>query len=218
MNLRTRIKFCGMRRVEDALAASALGVDAVGIVLTQKSIRFVELDAAARIRAALPPLVCAVALFMDDDPGWIGEALAAVRPALVQFHGVETAEDCIRHGLPYVKAVPMGGGLDVHAVISAHPAACAFLLDGHRAGEQGGGGRRFDWSAFPSGVDRPLMLAGGLTCDNVAAAVRQARPYAVDVSSGIESAPGIKDAAKMRRFAAEVARANGDFRVGSENR
>ncbi|MEO8803856.1 MAG: phosphoribosylanthranilate isomerase [Rudaea sp.] len=201
---RVRIKFCGMTRAADAHAAVALGVDAIGLVLTRQSRRFVGLGLAVEIRGALPPFVAAVALFMNDDQGWIRECIDAIAPDLLQFHGSEGAAQCTCYDRPYLKAVAMGGGENPDAVIAQHPDAVGFLLDGHAAGESGGSGREFDWALAPRELRQPLILAGGLTCDNVAAAIRTARPYAVDVSSGIESAPGIKDAEKMRRFVEAV--------------
>ncbi len=211
-NSRTRIKFCGIIRIEDAQAAVALGVDAIGLVLTRKSQRFAGIERARAIRASLPPFVAAVALFMDDDPEWIAQAIDAVAPDLLQFHGDESVAECERYGRRYLKALAMDGGLDVATAIAAHPHAAGFVLDGHAAGAPGGSGRTFDWTRIPADLGRPILLAGGLTCDNVGAAIRAVRPYAVDVSSGIEaggieSAPGIKDVEKMRRFADEVARA-----------
>jgi phosphoribosylanthranilate isomerase len=201
---RIRVKFCGMTRSADALAAAALGVDAIGLVLTRSSPRFAGIDNARAIRRALPPFVTAVALFMDDDPAFVAEAITTIRPDLLQFHGSEAAPDCVRYGLAYLKAVPMGGGSDWRAVVAAHPQAAAFLFDGNAAGEQGGSGRRFDWSLLPADASAPVILAGGLTAENVGEAIRAARPYAVDVSGGIESSPGVKDAEKMRRFIAAV--------------
>ncbi|WP_347259972.1 phosphoribosylanthranilate isomerase [Rudaea sp.] len=199
-NLRTRIKFCGMTRIEDVHAAIALGVDAIGVVLTDRSKRFAGIERAVEIRMLLPPFVDLVALFMDDMPGFIAEAVAAVQPDLLQFHGIETAEECVRYRVPYLKAVAMGGGVDPIEVVRAHPAAAGFLLDGHAAGEQGGSGKSFDWSTAVRAFAKPVVLAGGLNAGNVGAAIRAVRPYAVDVSSGIESAPGIKDAARLRAF------------------
>ncbi|HSE11233.1 MAG TPA: phosphoribosylanthranilate isomerase [Rudaea sp.] len=218
---RVRVKFCGMTRSEDALAAARLGVDAIGLVLTRRSKRFAGVENARDIRRALPPFVAAVTLFMDDAPAFIAEVIATVRPDFLQFHGSEEAPDCVRYGLPYLKAVPMGrspgaakamdgrerpmgDGGDWRAVVAAHPQAAGFLFDGNAAGEQGGSGRRFDWSQLPARLSTPVILAGGLTPENVGEAIRAARPYAVDVSSGIESAPGAKDVEKMRRFVAAV--------------
>jgi phosphoribosylanthranilate isomerase len=201
---RVRVKFCGFTRREDALAAAALGVDAIGLVLTRRSKRFAGIGNARDIRRALPPFVTVVTLFMDDEPAFIAEAIAAVRPDLLQFHGSEQAPDCVRYGLPYLKAVAMGQGGDWRAVVAAHPQAAGFLFDGNAAGEQGGSGKRFDWAQLPASMSAPMILAGGLTPENVGEAIRAAHPYAVDVSSGIESEPGVKDAEKMRRFVAAV--------------
>jgi phosphoribosylanthranilate isomerase len=200
---RTRIKFCGMTRIDDALAAVELGVDAIGVVLTSVSKRCVTIEQARAIRRSLPPFVAAVTLFMDDDVGFVAEAVSTIAPDLIQFHGSETAADCVRYGRPYLKSVAMGGG-DWRGVIAAHAPAAGFLLDGHAAGEQGGSGKTFDWSAAPAAIGKPILLAGGLTPDNVGAAIRTIKPWAVDVSSGIESAPGLKDMGRMRRFIAAV--------------
>jgi len=207
---RVRVKFCGFTRRDDALAASALGVDAIGLVLTTRSKRFAGIANARDIRRALPPFVAVVTLFMDDEPAFIAEVIATVRPDLLQFHGSEEAPDCVRYGVPYLKAVAMGGGggVDGRAVVAAHPRAAGFLFDGNAAGEQGGSGKRFDWSQLPAGLSSPVILAGGLTPENVGDAIRAAQPYAVDVSSGIESAPGVKDLERMRRFVAAVRSGN----------
>jgi phosphoribosylanthranilate isomerase len=218
---RVRVKFCGFTRREDALAASALGVDAIGMVLTTRSKRFAGIANARDIRHALPLFVSVVTLFMDDEPAFIAEVIATVRPDLLQFHGSEEAPDCVRYGLPYLKAVPMGRSPsaakaadgrelpmgsddDWRAVVKAHPQAAGFLFDGNVAGEQGGSGKLFDWAQLPGSLSAPMILAGGLTPENVGEAIRAARPYAVDVASGIESTPGVKDLEKMRRFVAAV--------------
>jgi phosphoribosylanthranilate isomerase len=204
MNIpRTRVKYCGITRVADALAAAALGVDAIGVVLTPQSKRFAGIERAREIRAVLPPFVAMVALFMDDDPHFVAEAVAAIAPHLLQFHGSEAAPDCVRYAVPYLKAVAMGGdslGDGWRQTIAAHPQAAGFLFDAHTDGGQGGSGRVFDWSRISAAVDKRVILAGGLTPENVGTAVRTVRPYAVDVSSGIESAPGVKDLEKMQRF------------------
>ncbi|MBS0556834.1 MAG: phosphoribosylanthranilate isomerase [Proteobacteria bacterium] len=204
---RVRIKFCGITRIEDAVTACALGVDAIGLVLTPRSRRCIAPLAAREIRRALPPFVAAVALFMDDEPGFIADAVATVQPDLLQFHGGETQDECLRLDVPYLKAIAMGGG-DPAAQLHEHAAAVGFVFDAHAPGMPGGAGNVFDWSRFPRDLARPAILAGGLTCDNVGAAIRAVRPFAVDVSSAIESAPGIKDAEKMRRFVDEVERAS----------
>jgi phosphoribosylanthranilate isomerase len=201
MSTRARIKFCGITRIEDAVAAAALGVDAIGLVLTPRSRRCLAPARARTIRDAVPPFVTVVTLFHDDDPAFVAEAIAVVAPDILQFHGSEDAADCVRYGRPYMKAVAMfGGDGDLDGVVAAHPHAAAFLLDSHAKGGQGGSGRTFDWSLAPKEFGRPLVLAGGLTPENVGAAIRTVQPYAVDLASGIESAPGIKDVDKMRRF------------------
>jgi phosphoribosylanthranilate isomerase len=198
-----------LTRVDDALAAAALGVDAIGVVLTRRSRRVVDIDRARDIFRALPPFVTTVALFMDDEPAFVAAAVTSISPHLVQFHGSETAADCVRYGRPYLKSVamglgPEGRGEDWLSLVAAHPQAAGFLFDGHAVGEAGGTGRTFDWSSLPATIGKPIILAGGLDGGNVGAAVRQARPFAVDVSSGIEAEPGVKDADKMRRFIAAV--------------
>ena len=201
---RTRIKFCGLTRAEDVRVAAELGVDAIGFVLTKKSLRFIEPVQARALRDALPPFVSAVALFMDDDAAWIEQAIAVMRPDLLQFHGIETASFAERFDRPYLKAVPMGSMVDLVAFAEAHPRASGFLLDSHAPGAAGGSGEAFDWTRVPRDFARPLVLAGGLDANNVVQAITMARSDAVDVSSGIESASGIKDASKMRAFVAAV--------------
>lgn len=194
-----RIKFCGLTRVEDVRVAVGLGVDAIGFVFARSSRRFVEPAQARLLREALPPFVSAVALFMDDEPEWIEQVVAAVRPDLLQFHGEETPPFAARFARPYLKAVPMASPDEAAAYAGRYDDAVGFLLDSHGRGGAGGSGTAFDWSAVPP-LPRPIVLAGGLDAGNVAQAIAQVAPYAVDVSSGIESAPGVKDAAKMRAF------------------
>lgn len=207
---RTRIKFCGMTRVEDAVQAARLGVDAIGLVFTRRSPRFVEPEQARVIVAALPPLIGVVALFMDDAAEWVHEVEQAVRPQALQFHGSEDDAFCSGFATPHLKAIAMGSEGDVRARVSAHPHASGFLLDGHAAGMQGGRGQGFDWSRIPHDMQHPLILAGGIGIDNVAAAIGRVRPWAVDVSSGIESSPGVKDATKMAAFVAAVRKADAE--------
>lgn len=205
---RTRIKFCGMTRVGDAALAACLGVDAIGIVFAQCSPRCVEAERACAIVAALPPWVDVVALFMDDEAQWIREVERRVRPHWLQFHGAEPDAFCAGFATPYVKSIAMDSTDAVGARLDAHPHARAFLFDGHAPGTQGGRGQAFDWSRIPGDVPRPWILAGGLDAGNVAEAIRRVRPWAVDVSSGIESAPGVKDAAAMSAFVAAVREAD----------
>jgi phosphoribosylanthranilate isomerase len=202
----TRIKCCGMTRVEDALLAARLGADAIGLIFTARSRRRLAIEQARLIRQALPPFVDAVALFMDDAADLVREVIAHVQPDLLQFHGGESDDWCAQFDQRYLKAIAMGEGAAALARLHDYPRASGLLLDGHGLGEAGGSGQAFDWSLMPAELDQPLILAGGLTPDNVAAAVRIARPWAVDVSSGVELAPGIKDAARLRDFIAAVRR------------
>ena len=209
MSRRTRIKFCGLTRPGDVRLAGELGVDALGFIFVPGSRRALEPVQAAALRDAVPPLVQVVALFMDAEEAFVRTSIRALRPTLLQFHGGEDAAFCERFGLPYVKTLAMGeGARAAERLASRYPSTEVFLLDGHRAGEQGGQGARFDWSDLPA-LPKPWLLAGGLTPDNVFEAVRQARPFGVDVSSGIESAPGQKDGERMHRFVEEVRRADG---------
>jgi phosphoribosylanthranilate isomerase len=203
----TRIKCCGMTRMEDALLAAQYGADAIGVIFTARSRRRVDIADAQAICAALPPFVSTVALFMDDEPAYVREVLREVQPDLLQFHGDESDEWCAQFGHRYLKAIAMGEGAAALPRLRAYPRAAGLLLDGHGLGEAGGSGKAFDWSLMPADLAQPLILAGGLTADNVAHAVRVARPWAVDVSSGIESAPGIKDPAKMHTFIEAVRQA-----------
>ncbi|MDE2156601.1 MAG: phosphoribosylanthranilate isomerase [Xanthomonadaceae bacterium] len=200
----TRIKCCGMTRVEDALLAARFGADAIGLVFTARSKRQVGLSLARMIRQSLPPMVAAVALFMDDEAALVREVIDVVQPELLQFHGQEDDEWCAQFGRRYVKTIAMGEGAAASARLHAYPRAAGLLLDGHGLGEAGGSGLAFDWSRMPTGLAQPLILAGGLTADNIAGAIRTAQPWAVDVASGIEASPGIKDAAKMAAFIAAV--------------
>jgi len=202
--VRTRIKFCGITRVDDARRGAELGIDAIGFVFTRASQRFVGISQARTIRAELPPFVTAVALFMDDEPGWIEEVVSSVQPDLLQFHGAETDRFAASFARPYIKAVPMASVADAARHVAEFPNASGFLLDSHERGARGGTGRTFDWARAPSSGGHEYVLAGGLTAQNVAQAIAAVRPYGVDVSSGIESAPGIKDQAKMRAFVAAV--------------
>ncbi|RNF85182.1 phosphoribosylanthranilate isomerase [Montanilutibacter psychrotolerans] len=208
--LRTRIKFCGLTRAEDVHLACALGVDAVGFVFAARSRRRLAVDQARALRDALAPLVDAVVLFMDNDADEVRDVVHHVRPSLLQFHGDEDDAFCRGFGVPYIKAVAMGGdaSADAAALEAQYPAATGFLLDSHARGESGGSGLAFDWARIPQAMHKPFLLAGGLSPDNVFDAVRATRPWGVDVSSGIESAPGIKDGARMRRFVEEVCRAD----------
>lgn len=198
---------CGITRVEDALLACELGADAIGLVMTPSSPRCVSIERARAIRDVLPAFVDAVVLTHGLAAGRVREIVAGVRPDLVQFHGLEDAAFCESFGVRYMKAIGMAGDLDVRAIAGEHVHAAGFVLDGHPPGQQGGQGRTFDWSRIPRDLGRPIILAGGLNADNVGDAIRSVRPWAVDLASGVESSPGIKDPAKMHDFFAAVAAA-----------
>jgi phosphoribosylanthranilate isomerase len=210
---RTRIKFCGLTRPGDVRLASELGVDAVGFVFAEKSPRRLKPEEARAMRHALAPLVDAVALFMDNPQEEVREVVRQVRPSLLQFHGSEDDAFCRAFGVPYMKAVAMGGNSspeDAAALHRRYPGAAGFLFDSHGDGESGGSGRAFDWSRLPGGMQKPFVLAGGLTPENVFRAICDTMPWGVDVSSGIEVSPGVKDGDRMRRFVEEVRRADCD--------
>jgi phosphoribosylanthranilate isomerase len=202
----TRIKCCGMTRMEDALLATRLGADAIGLVFAERSPRRLALEQARLIREALPPFITAVALFMDNDVEQVREVIRVVKPDMLQFHGQESDTWCMQFGQRYLKSIAMGEGAAALARLRDYPGAAGLLLDGHGLGEAGGSGQTFDWAQMPTGLSQPLILAGGLTADNVAKALRLAKPWAVDVASGIEMSPGLKDAAKMAAFIAAVRR------------
>ncbi|MDT8452993.1 MAG: phosphoribosylanthranilate isomerase [Gammaproteobacteria bacterium] len=204
----TRVKVCGITRTEDALHAAAEGVDAIGLVFYPKSPRFVSAGQAADICRRLPAFVTSVALFKDADAETVHKVLEQVPVDLLQFHGSESAEYCRQFGRPYIKALGMAGESTVPKRVEAYHDARGLLLDGHAPGAAGGGGESFEWSLIPVDVDYPLILAGGLDATNVAEAIRIVRPYAVDVSSGVESGRGIKDAALVTAFMNRVRQAN----------
>jgi phosphoribosylanthranilate isomerase len=205
--MRTRVKICGITRPGDAVAAADAGADAIGLVFYPPSPRFLSVERALEIRAALPPFVQAVALFVNADSAQIAQVIGRVHPAMLQFHGEETAAFCGQFGLPYVKACRVAQGVDLLEYLRPFSAASGWLLDAH-VEEYGGVGATFDWARVPRRLERPLVLSGGLTRDNVRAAVRQVKPWAVDVSSGVESAKGVKDAGRMAAFIAEVRNAD----------
>ena len=207
---RTRIKFCGLTRPGDVRLAGELGVDAVGFVFAHGSPRRIHAAEARVLREALAPLVDAVAVFRGNSAEEVREVVRQVKPSLLQFHGDEDDAFCRRFDLPYVKAVAMGAGDPVcgPALMAAFPGASAFLFDSHGGGHDGGSGRCFDWAALPEGLARPFLLSGGLTPDNIHDAVAATMPWGVDVSSGIETSPGLKDGDRMRAFVSEVRRAD----------
>lgn len=205
--MRTRVKICGITRPQDGVAAARAGADAIGLVFYPRSPRFLSVERAREIREALPPFVQAVALFVNADAAQVAQVIGRVHPSILQFHGEETPEFCAQFGVPFVKACRVAPGVDLLKYLRAFSSASGWLLDAH-VEEYGGVGATFDWSLVPENLERPLVLSGGLTRDNVAIAVRRVRPWAVDVSSGVESAKGIKDAAKIAAFIAEVRNAD----------
>ncbi len=204
---RTRIKICGLTREADVDAAVAAGADAIGFVLWSRSPRAVAVARAAELARCLPPFVTPVCLFVNADPALIDAAVAAIPQTLLQFHGDETPAQCDAARRPYLRAARMAPGFDLPAFAAQYTAAAAILLDAHVEG-YGGGGKAFDWSLVPQGVPAPVVLSGGLHAANVIDGICRVRPWAVDVSSGVESAKGIKDAALMRRFCAAVREAD----------
>lgn len=208
--MRTRVKICGITRTEDALAAAALGADAIGLVFYERSPRRVDVARAAGIAAGLPLFVQAVALFVDAGAAEIEAVLGRVRVDILQFHGDESPSDCRGFGLPYIKAVRMRPGADVRAEAERYHDARALLLDTYHPAVAGGTGATFSWSEIPPRPGARILLAGGLTPENVNDAIRAVRPYGVDVSGGVEAAKGVKDAARMAAFFAAVRRADAD--------
>jgi len=205
---RTRIKICGLTREEDVRAAVSAGADAIGFVFYPPSPRFVSFERAAELARLIPPFVTAVGLFVNAGRDYVENALEAVPLQVLQFHGDETEADCFGYGLPYIKAGRMRPGLDLLKYAASFPSAQGLLLDAFVEG-YGGGGETFDWSLIPSGLPLPLILSGGLHAENVAEAVRCVQPWAVDVSSGVEAAKGIKDADRITEFVAGVQNAHG---------
>ena len=202
--LRTRVKICGIREALHALVAADAGADAIGLVFHRDSPRYVTPTAAATIAATLPPFVTTVGLFVDANDVKVRKTLAEVRLDLLQFHGSETPEFCESFGLPYVRAVPMGPDVDLLEYAGRFSSARALLLDAHEPGKPGGTGRTFDWGAIPRDLPIPLILSGGLTPENVGRAVREVKPWAVDVSSGVEVTRGTKDPTKIIEFIRSV--------------
>jgi phosphoribosylanthranilate isomerase len=206
MGERTRVKICGITRVEDGLAACAAGADAIGLVFYPPSPRAVTMEQAVAIRRALPPFVTVVGLFVNADRETVVETARAVHLDLLQFHGDESRAQCELFAMPYMKAIRVGDDVDLGEMSRRYAGAKALVLDTHDDKLWGGSGRTFDWDAVPADLELPVVLAGGLSPANVADAIRRLRPYGVDVSGGVEQAPGIKDAARIAKFIEEVDR------------
>ena len=207
MTHRTRIKICGLTRASDVQAAVHAGADAVGFVFYPPSARHVSVAQACALARELPPFVTPVGLFVNAPRADIDAAIRAIPALIVQFHGDESAQTCDALGRPYIRAARVAAGFDLLDYAGRYGNAQAILLDAHVEG-YGGGGKVFDWSLIRSGAPRPVVLSGGVHAENVLAGIRQLRPWAVDVSSGVESAKGIKDAAEIRRFCEAVRRAD----------
>ncbi|QXH48464.1 phosphoribosylanthranilate isomerase [Pseudomonas xanthosomatis] len=202
-----RSKICGITRIEDALAAAEAGADAIGFVFYAKSPRAVDVRQARAIIAELPPFVTTVGLFVNASRCELNEILEVVPLDLLQFHGDETPADCEGFHRPWIKALRVRPGDDLEAACREYAGARGILLDTFVPGVPGGTGEAFDWSLVPAKLSKPIILAGGLSADNVAQAIRQVRPFAVDVSGGVEQAKGIKDAAKIEAFMQAVRQA-----------
>ena len=198
--MRTRVKICGITRVEDALCAVAHGADAIGLVFYDQSPRHVTIEAAQAIVAALPPLVSVVGLFVNARKAEIDAVLAQVRLDILQFHGDETTANCAQFNLPYFKAIRVKTDTNLLQYATEFSGAKALLLDAHSDAAHGGTGQVFDWKLIPKNLPIPIILAGGLNPENVGDAIKQVQPYAVDVSGGVEQSKGIKDAAKIAAF------------------
>ena len=197
---RTRIKICGITREQDARAVTAGGADALGLVFYEKSPRHVGAQQAAQLARAVPPFVTVVGLFVNPTPDYVREVLANVPLDVLQFHGEEAPEFCRQFNKPYLKAIRVKAGVDLVECASRYAGAQGLLLDAFVDGTQGGTGESFDWALIPPELPLPVILSGGLQSGNVAEAIKQVRPYAVDVSSGVEAKPGIKDKELLRDF------------------
>lgn len=201
---RTRVKICGITRPEDGRVVADAGADAIGLVFYAPSPRFVTIEQAREVIEALPPLITKVALFVDADRTAVERVLAELSIDLLQFHGKEAPDYCASFGRSYIKAVRMAPDVNIEAVAESYATAGGLLLDSYQKGVPGGTGHAFDWARVPKTMAMPIILAGGLEPGNVQDAITTARPYAVDVSSGVEASKGIKDAGKISEFMQQV--------------
>ena len=200
----TRIKICGFTNADNAREAAFAGVDAIGLVFYEKSPRNVDINSAREIVAALPPFVNRVGLFVNANPSFIDEVLCEVPLDTLQFHGDEEAIDCTQYQMPFIKSVRVSLDTNVAQIADDFSQASGLLLDSYNSHTYGGTGEVFDWSLACVEIELPIILAGGLNSDNVAEAIKQVRPYAVDASSGVESEPGVKDVDKIRAFIKQI--------------
>ena len=208
MARRTRVKICGITRLQDAQLAQALGADSLGFVFVPASARYIAPESAATIIRQLSPFVTCVGLFLNADAADVRHALELIPSLVPQFHGQETAQYCDQFGCSYMKAMGVGGGMPSADDLAAYRQASGFLFDSNEPGQLGGTGHAFDWTQLDTKMDRPLILAGGLDVHNVGRAIDEVAPHAVDVSSGVEQSKGIKDAGAMRAFMAAVSEAD----------
>ena len=196
----TRIKVCGITSAQDGLEATASGIDVLGLVFYKKSPRHVSIEQAKEIARVLPPFTCLVGLFVNASEHEVKAVLNAVPLGLIQFHGSEPEAFCNQWGVPYIKAFRVRPEESVAAMVAPYHSASGYLLDSYQPGTVGGTGESFDWGLIPESLDKPVILAGGLNPDNVQEAIKAVNPYAVDVSSGVEQAPGVKDSNKIKAF------------------
>jgi phosphoribosylanthranilate isomerase len=202
--LRVRVKICGITRLEDALCAVEQGADAIGLVFYDQSPRNVSINQAIEIANHIPAFVSVVGLFVNAEPSFINEVITKAKIDLLQFHGDETPEECASYSLPFIKAIRVKSDTNLVQYAKEYSAAKGLLLDAYTEGVAGGTGHVFDWNLIPKQLAKPIILAGGLKADNVAQAIQQVLPYAVDVSGGVEASKGIKDAAKIAAFMRQV--------------
>ncbi len=195
-----RVKVCGITRGEDAQAAIRYGADAVGFVFWLQSARYIDPAVAAKITASVPPFIVSVGVYVDPEVAWVEETIRVARLSLLQFHGDETPEFCNQFSLPYIKAIRVKSDTDLLQYAKRYRSASGLLLDAYAAEMPGGTGHTFDWQLIPSQLSLPLILSGGLNPDNVVSAIQQTKPWAVDVSSGVEASKGIKDEKKIFAF------------------
>ena len=199
-----RVKICGITSPEQALMAQQSGADAIGLVIYEKSPRYVDIEQAANIRAVIGQSTLAIALLVNPSESLVKQVISEVKPDYIQFHGDETAEFCHQFNVPFIRAVRMRDGLDIEAEVATYKAEGGFLFDAWNDDLYGGTGHSFDWSRLPDSADYKLILAGGLNPSNVAQAVSITNPYMVDVSGGVEASPGVKDPVKVKAFIAQA--------------
>lgn len=207
---RTRVKICGITRLEDAITATNLGVDSLGFVFVPASKRFITPDAAVKIANQLSPFVTVVGLFLNADRSTVEDALTLLPAMVPQFHGQETGDYCDSFNRPYIKALGVGTKIPDSGELLGYQRASGFLFDSNEPGALGGTGHAFDWTRLEDKIDKPLILAGGLNVQNVRAAIEEVEPHALDVSSGVEIAKGVKDPVVMQKFMQAVTAADAE--------